>query len=378
MKIVVAPDSFKGSLSAVEVAARIEEGIKRAGNDILVKKIPVADGGEGTVEALVIATEGRMISNKVSGPLMEEIDSYFGILGDDKTAVIEMAAAAGLSLVKENLRNPMETTTYGVGELIRAALDWGCKRMIIGIGGSSTNDGGMGMAQALGAEFYDDSGSLLKYGGKQLSKIHTINVSKLDERLKEVEIIVACDVNNPLYGPEGAAHIYGPQKGATPHMVEALDKGLRTYADKIKELLKVEIAEIPGSGAAGGLGGGLIAFTNANLSPGIDIVTKFCRFEEEIIDADLLITGEGKTDKQTAYGKVPVGLATIASKHNVPVVCLSGGLAAGYEEVYKHGIDATFSNVCDCMTLKEAMDNAGKMLVERSYSIARLVKKLKG
>lgn len=378
MKIVVAPDSFKGNLSALEVAARIEEGIKRADGEIVVKKIPIADGGEGTVEALVIATDGKILHKRVHGPLMEEIDSFFGILGDNETAVIEMAAAAGLSLVAEDKRNPMETTTYGVGELIRAAIELGCKRIIVGIGGSGTNDGGMGMAQALGVRFLDKMGNILGYGGKQLIDIHSIDIAGLEAKLMEIEIIVACDVKNPLYGREGAAYIYGPQKGATAEMVEALDRGLKNYADIINDKLKINIADIPGSGAAGGLGGGLIAFTHASLSPGIDIVTKYCSFEEEIKDADLLITGEGKTDRQTAYGKVPVGLSQIASRYNIPVVCLSGGLADGYEDVYQYGIDATFSNVCDCMTLQEAMDNSGRMLVDRAYSITRLVKKLKG
>lgn len=377
MKIVVAPDSFKGNLTAVQVAGCIEVGIRMADKNIEVKKIPVADGGEGTVEALVTATDGKIIKKQVSGPLMEKVDSFFGILGNTDTAVIEMAAAAGLDQVPENMRNPLNTTTYGVGELIKAAVDYGCKRIILGIGGSATNDGGMGMAQALGAKFLDKDGRELGHAGKYMNDVAKIDVGGLEPKLKEISIVVACDVKNPLHGKEGAAHIYGPQKGATPEIIEVLDQGLRNFADRIKEQLGVDMANIPGSGAAGGLGGGLIAFAGAELLPGIEVVIKYCNFEDNVKDADLLITGEGRTDHQTAYGKVPVGLAMVAAKHDVPVVCLSGGLRDGYMEIYKHGITAAFSNVNDAMPLKEAIEKSGGMMTERAYAITRLLLKLK-
>lgn len=378
MKIVVAPDSFKGNLSAGQVAAYMEAGIKKADAAIEVKKIPVADGGEGTVEALVMATDGEIVGKRVKGPLMEELDSFFGVLGDHSTAVVEMAAAAGLNLVDETARNPMNTTTYGVGELILAAMDHGCKRIILGIGGSATNDGGMGMAQALGARFFDRDSELLGTGGKYLTDVFSIDVTEMDPRLKDIEFIVACDVKNPLYGPYGAACIYGPQKGAAAAQVEHLDQGLRNYAEKVKKYLGIDIADIPGSGAAGGLGGGLVAFLGARLKPGIDVVLKYCEFDKFIQDADLLITGEGKTDGQTAFGKVPVGIAAAAARYDVPVVCLSGGLGEGYEDIYQYGIDAAFSNVNDAMPLKTAMERSGVMLTQSAYAITRLVKRIKG
>lgn len=373
MKIVVAPDSFKGNLTAVEAANYIEKGIKRAGADIEVKKIPVADGGEGTVDALVAAASGSIIRTTVHGPLMEEIEAYFGILGDGSTAVVEMAAAAGLSLVPQELRNPLETTTYGVGELILKALDKGCDKIIIGLGGSSTNDGGMGMAQALGVRFLGEGNRLLGQGGKYLEEVRAIDLDGLDKRLKAVRIVAACDVKNPLYGPEGAAYVYGPQKGADKAMVEVLDRGLVNYSERIKQAIGRDISCIPGSGAAGGLGGGILAFLRAELKPGIEIVIEHSRFEEHVKDADLLITGEGRTDMQTAYGKVPVGLASIASKYGVPVVCLSGGLGEDYEAVYDKGITAALSCASGPMTLEEAMKHSGELLTQSAYTITRLV-----
>lgn len=373
MKIVVAPDSFKGNMTAVQVANHIERGIMLADPDITVYKIPVADGGEGTVEAMVTATNGKIVETSVKGPLMEDIDSFFGILGDGKTAVIEMAAASGLTLVPPEKRNPLETTTFGVGQLILAALDRGCTNIIIGLGGSSTNDGGMGMAQALGAVFYDNSGNVLGMGGKYICQAERLDVSGLDSRLKKVKITAACDVRNPLTGPNGATAVYGPQKGATPEMVRILDAGLEKYSRLLEETYGRKIAGIPGSGAAGGLGAGLLAFTGAVMRSGIKIVLEICNAEEYIKNSDLVITGEGKTDAQTAYGKVPAGIAALASKHGVPVICLSGALGDDYEEIYKCGIDAAFSNVMDAMTLDEAMERSGKFLEKSAHSIIRLL-----
>lgn len=377
MKIVVAPDSFKENMTASEVAGFIEAGIRKANPGISVKKIPVADGGEGTVEALVTATGGKIVENQVSGPLMEKVPSFFGILGDGETAVVEMAAAAGLNLVPPDKRNPLDTTTYGVGELILAAIEHGCRKIILGIGGSATNDGGMGMAQALGVKFRDSAGNLLGQGGRYLGEVAAIDISGLDGRITSVEIDVACDIKNTMCGEKGASYVYGPQKGATPEMVEFLDSGMKNFASVIKSTLGKDIKDIPGSGAAGGLGGGSIAFADAVLKPGIDIVMQACRFEEEIKNSDLLITGEGKTDRQTAFGKVPVGLAAVAEKYNVPVICLSGSLGAGYEEIYKYGIDAAFSNVNDAMPLEEAMLKSGELLTQAAYALTRLVMKIR-
>ena len=377
MKIVVAPDSFKGNLSALEVAEYIEAGIKQADKNIEVVKIPAADGGEGTVEAIVAATDGKIIKQRVHGPFMKEIDSFFGIAGDGKTAVIEMAACSGIMLVKKEELNPLYTTTYGVGELILAAKNLGCEKIVLGIGGSVTNDGGMGMAQALGYKFYDRQNKLLGQGGKYLCEVARIDSSDFIKEIDGIEIITACDVNNPLCGPNGAYYIYGPQKGADSETIEFLDRGLRHFAGVIKRDLDKDIAGIPGSGAAGGLGGGLLAFlSSARLCSGIDMVVNSCNFAEAVRDCDLLITGEGRTDSQTANGKVVAGLAEVAEKYNVPVVCLSGSLTEGYQKIYEHGVDAAFSNMIAPMTLEEAIRCSPQLLTQASFSIARLMLKI--
>lgn len=377
MKIVVAPDSFKGNLTAPEVADYIEAGIRQADKNIEVIKIPVADGGEGTVEAIVAATGGKIIKHRVHGPFMKEIDSFFGISGDGKTAVIEMAACSGIMLVKKEELNPLYTTTYGVGELILAAKNLGCDKINLGIGGSATNDGGMGMAQALGYKFYDSQNKLIGQGGKHLCEVARIDSTGFFSEIDGIEIITACDVNNPLCGPNGASYIYGPQKGAASETIEFLDKGLRHFADVIKRDLGKDIAGIPGSGAAGGLGGGLLAFlNNTRLCSGIDMVINSCNFEQAVRSCDLLITGEGRTDSQTANGKVVVGLAEVADKYNVPVVCLSGSLIEGYDKIYELGVDAAFSNIITPMTLEEAIRSSPQLLTQASYSITRLMMKI--
>ncbi len=373
MKIVIAPDSFKGNLSSVEVANFIAAGIKKADQGIQVVKIPIADGGEGSTEAMVAADGGQIFPAVVTGPLGEPVDAFWGLLSDRETAVIEMAAAAGLHLVEEASRNPMETTTYGVGELILAALNHGAKRVIICIGGSSTNDGGCGMVQALGGKFYGLDGYELGRGGKILADIDRIDVTGLDSRIADVEFIAACDVKNPLFGPNGAAFVYAPQKGADPEMVRQLDQGLENYAKAVKRSLGIDAAQIPGSGAAGGLGAALVAFLGAQLKPGIDVVMDATNFVVKVKTADLLITGEGRTDGQTAFGKVPVGLAQAAAKFGVPVLCLSGGLADGYEAIYDHGVTAALSNVTDAMPLKDAIENSGEMLTQAAFAITRLL-----
>lgn len=373
MKVIIAPDSFKGNLTAVEVADFIEKGVLSVDPGIIARKIPVADGGEGTVDAMVTATGGKKVCVRVKGPLMDEIDSFFGVLGDGKTAVIEMAAASGLSLVPPEKRNPLETTTYGVGQLILAAADMGCTKVIIGLGGSATNDGGVGMAQALGAVFYDENMKPLGVAGKYAGMVKSIDMSMLDRRLKSIEIVAACDVRNPLCGPNGASAVFGPQKGATPEMVKFLDRSLLNYGRILEQTTGKKIITVPGSGAAGGLGAGLLAFAGAEMKSGIEIVLESCNAEKHIKDSDLVITGEGRTDAQTAFGKVPAGIAALASKYNVPVVCLSGGLGDDYEEIYKCGIDAAFSNVMDAMSLEEAKARSGEFLEKTARSIIRLV-----
>ena len=375
MRIVVAPDSFKGSLSSIQAANAIEKGIIGAAQTcrepVEVIKVPIADGGEGTVEAIITANKGEIVKTRVLDPLGREIDSFFGILPDN-SAVIEMAAASGLNLLGDDERNPMKTTTYGTGQLIKEALDYGCKRIIIGIGGSATNDGGVGMAQALGVSFLDEEGNQIAFGGGELSKISKIDVSLLDPRIKDTVITIASDVKNPLCGPNGASAVYGPQKGATPEMVETLDRNLKHLAKTIHEQLNIDILNVPGSGAAGGLGAGLMAFLGAKFCLGIKLVTELARLEEKIQRADLVVTGEGSTDYQTLFGKVPHGIADTAKKYSKPVICISGSLGKGYEQLYNEGIDAFFSIVNRPMSLEEAMNNAEVLLEQTAKNVIKV------
>ncbi|MCD6323194.1 MAG: glycerate kinase [Clostridiales bacterium] len=371
MKIIIAPDSYKGCMSAVKVAEHMEDGVLKALVNPEILKIPVADGGEGTVAAMLTGAGGRYVYTKATGPLRNEIESFFGILADGKTAVIEMAAASGLELVPEPYQNPLNTTTFGTGELILAALDEGCTDIIIGVGGSATTDCGMGMAQALGVVFYDSDRIPLSYGGRFMNDVRYYDDSSLDPRLEKVNIKVACDVDNPLFGKRGAAYVYSAQKGASQRQIKHLDDGLRNIASVIRETSGLDINLIPGSGAAGGLAGGLVAFTGATLSKGIEIVTDACQFSEKVKDADLVITGEGRTDAQTSFGKVPVGIALIAKKSNVPVICISGSLGDGYEAVYEKGINAVFSITPGPITLNESIKNAGKNITDTTYNVIK-------
>ena len=339
MKIVVAPDSFKGSLTAIEVSDAIEKGIREVFPEAEIIKIPMADGGDGTVQCLVNATGGKILEEKVIGPLGNEVWAFYGILGDRKTAIVEMAAASGLTLVPEGKRNPLITTTYGTGQLIKAALNQGCRKMIIGIGGSATNDGGAGMVQALGTKLLDKDGEEIGFGGGELKKIVKIDISCMDKRLSDIKVLVASDVNNPLCGPQGASRIYGPQKGATPEIIEELDESLAYFAELIKRDLHKDIKDIPGAGAAGGLGASLIAFLNAEFRPGIEIMIEAVKLEQAIKDADLVITGEGKIDSQTIYGKAPIGVAKIAKKYNVPVVAVAAIIEEDSRIFQSYGID---------------------------------------
>ncbi len=373
MRIVIAPDSYKGSVSALGVAQAMERGLQRVFPDAEIGLVPIADGGEGTVEALVTATGGQFCQTEVTGPLGERVIAQWGILGDGVTAVIEMAAASGLPLVPPARRDPRLTTTYGTGELIRAALDRGLRRLIIGIGGSATNDGGAGMAEALGARFLDTAGQPLAPGGAALARLATIDPSGLDPRLQETQIQVACDVDNPLCGPRGASAIYGPQKGATPTMVAELDRALRRFGGIAAQTFGRDVSEQPGAGAAGGLGAALLWFANARLQPGIEIVIAATGLRELIRQADWVLTGEGATDYQTAFGKAPVGIAKVAQEYNVPVVCLSGGLGRDYQAVYACGI-AAIASITPCpMPLEECMENGVTLIEDAAERLARLI-----
>jgi glycerate 2-kinase len=376
MKIVIAPDSFKESMTAAEVCAAVEAGFRKVFGDADYLHVPVGDGGEGTVQSVVDATDGRIVEVQATGPLGDKVDAFYGITGDGKTAVIEMAAASGLHLVPRESRNPLVTTTRGTGELILDALDKKVERIVLGLGGSATNDGGAGMASALGVKFLDVNGEELRPGGEALSELLTIDVSEMDPRLKSVKVDVACDVTNPLTGPLGASAVFGPQKGATPEMVGILDKSLKRYAEVIERVLFIPVDELPGAGAAGGLGAGVVAFLDGKLQSGIDLVLDVIGFEEAVRDAALVITGEGRIDSQTVHGKAPVGVAkrTKSVAADVPVIAIAGSVGPDYEAVFEHGIDAVFSVVNGVVTLEEALANGSVNVEKTAENIARLLK----
>lgn len=355
MKIVIAPDSFKESLTALEVSNAIEEGLREVLPNTNYVKVPMADGGEGTVQSLVDATGGTIELITVTGPLGNKVDAKLGLLGDGKTAVIEMAEASGIHLVPTEKRNPMVTTTWGTGELILAALDKGVEKIIIGIGGSATNDGGAGMVQALGGKLLDASENQISLGGAGLEKLVKIDTTEFDERLSNVSFEVACDVDNPLTGPKGASAIYGPQKGATPEQIVQLDNNLSHYARILQRDLGKDIEHIAGAGAAGGLGAGLLAFLSAELRRGGDLVIEATGLDSVIRDADLVITGEGGINHQTIHGKTPTCVAKAAKKHRVPVIAIAGSLTNDYKNVHDYGIDAVFSVVPGVVSLDEAL-----------------------
>ena len=373
MKIVIAPDSFKGSLTALQVAGAIEVGLRRVFPDATIEKVPMADGGEGTVQSLVDATSGQILTTQVLDPLGNRIDAQYGVLGDGVTAVIEMAAASGLTLVPLDERDPRVTTTYGTGELIRAALAHGCRKLIIGIGGSATNDGGAGMAQALGANLLTASGEQIQPGGGSLATLTSINLSELDTRIAEMETVVACDVNNPLTGKQGASYVYGPQKGATSEMIEVLDANLAHFDKIVQRDLSKSVGSVPGAGAAGGLGAGLMAFLNASLKSGIDIVTEAAQLSKRFAGADLVITGEGQINFQTVFGKTPVGVAKVAKTHNIPVIAIAGSIADNSDGVYNAGIDAMIDIVPEPMSLEAAIENATTLIETAAERAGRMV-----
>ncbi|MDU7812691.1 MAG: glycerate kinase [Atlantibacter hermannii] len=374
MKIVIAPDSWKESLSALEVATAIEDGFRQIFPDAEVVKIPMADGGEGTVEAMVAATQGRIVTLSVTGPLGEPVEAFYGLSGDEKQAFIEMAAASGLESVPTARRDPRITTSWGTGELIRHALDAGVRHIIIGLGGSATNDGGAGMVQALGAGLLDAQGEQIAGGGEALSQLERIDTRRLDPRLAECRIEVACDVTNPLTGEEGATAVFGPQKGATPDMVRQLDEALTHYGKIIERDLDKSVLTLKGGGAAGGMGVALYAFCGAELRQGVEIVTEALSLDAAVRHADLVITGEGRIDSQTIHGKVPIGVARVAKRYDIPVIGIAGSLTKDVGVVYDHGLDAIFSVIPRICTLDEALENAADNLRMKARNIAAVMK----
>ncbi len=378
MKIVIAPDSYKESLSAMEVASTIEQGFHQVLPNATYIKLPVADGGEGTVQSMVDATNGHLVELNVTGPLGQQVTAHYGILGhnrlqdSNKTAVIEMAAASGLHHVPINQRNPLMTTSYGTGELIVHALEGGINHIIIGLGGSATNDGGVGMLQALGAKFLDENGADIGFGGASLNHIETIEIGGLHPKLKECTIEVACDVNNPLCGKQGASAIFGPQKGATPEMVEQLDHALNHFADQTLTTGISECREQAGAGAAGGMGYAVLAYLNAQLRPGINIVMETVELASHLIDADLVITGEGRLDSQTLMGKTPMGVATEANKLGIPVIAIAGCVSDDANVLLEHGFKAIFSVTPRAMELEQVLASAKHNLLNTAVNIARL------
>ncbi len=372
MKIIIAPDSFKESLTALEVAEAIETGFKRIFPHAEYVKVPMADGGEGTVQSLVDATQGELIQTEVTAPLGNKVMATWGLSGDKQTAIIEMAAASGLHLVPLNQRNPLLTTSFGTGELIRAALDFGVNKIILGIGGSATNDGGVGMLQALGIRCLDHQGQEIGFGGKKLANIQQIDLSALDPRLQQVEIEVACDVTNPLCGDNGASAIFGPQKGANAEMVKQLDQALAHFAQQVKAQLDLNIRDQAGAGAAGGMGGGVLLLPKVRLKSGVNIVLDTVQLSDKLQDADLVITGEGRMDGQTAQGKTPVGVALAAKTANKPVIAIVGCLREDYEVVYDKGIDAVFPIIRQLDNLENTLKNGRENLISCAQNVARL------
>ena len=358
MKILISIDSLKGSLSSIEAGNAIKKGILKVKEDAQVKILPLADGGEGTVDALVQGMNGKKETIEVTGPIAKKVDATYGLLKNTSTAIIEIAQASGLTLVPTELRNPLYTTTYGVGEIIKEAINKGYRNFIVGIGGSATNDAGIGMLQALGFEFYDKNNKLVGLGGKVLNEIRHIKIENRLKELDECKFKIACDVNNPLFGKNGAAYIYGSQKGATSEIIEELDNGLRNFSKVVKNYLSKDVANVEGAGAAGGLGFAFLAFLDSKLESGIKIILEDIKLEEALKDADFVITGEGRLDNQTAMGKAPIGVAKLAKKYGVKVIGLAGATTEDAVKCNEEGIDAYFSIVNRAMTIEEAMDKA--------------------
>ena len=362
MKIIISPQGFKGGISGLEAAKAIERGVLAAAPDTETVLLPVADGGDGTLHALVDATGGEIFISTVTGPINQQVEAQWGVMGDGRTAVIEMARASGLAMVPQRRRNPKTTTTLGTGQILKEAIERGFNRIIVGLGGSATNDAGAGMATALGAKFMDSEGNALPPGGAALARLDRIDTSGLIDCLSGVEIVGATDVTNPLCGPTGASEIFGPQKGASKAVVAELDSALANFARVVKRDLGVDVLDVPGAGAAGGLGAGLIAFVGGTLQSGIDMVCQVLEFDRHLEGADLVFTGEGRADKSTVFDKAPVGVARHAMAHGVPSILLAGSLGEGHEELYEHGVASILCISDGAMTFQQALGRTGKML----------------
>ena len=375
MKILIAPQSFKGSVSALAAAQAIERGVLKALPDAETVLVPVADGGDGTLEVLVNSTGGEIFRSIVTGPLGHAVEASWGVMGDGQTAVVEMARASGLAMVPPRRRNPRTTTTYGTGEIIGEAINKGFSRIVVGLGGSATNDAGMGMATALGARFLDSQGKPLPKGGAALARLARIDISRINPRLRDLTIIGATDVTNPLCGPSGASAIYGPQKGATPEIVAELDSALANFARVAHRDIGIDFLneDHPGAGAAGGLGAGLMAFANCRLQSGIDLVCEVLKFDENVRDADLVLTGEGRADLSSIYDKAPVGVARKAAPYGVPTVILAGSLGDGYTELYEHGIAAIVCIADRPMSFERSLARTEEMLEGAADRTVRLL-----
>ncbi|MCG6221914.1 glycerate kinase [Vibrio diabolicus] len=372
MKVVIAPDSFKESLTAKQVSEAIKTGLARVWHDAEFVTVPVADGGEGTVQSLIDATQGEQVFTTVTAPLGNDVEAFYGILGDGETAVIEMAEASGLHLVPSDARDPKLTSSIGTGQLIKHALDRGIQRLIIGLGGSATNDGGVGMLTALGVTFLDESGHAITPNGDGLAALASIDISGLDPRLATCEVLVACDVDNPLCGDKGASAIFGPQKGATVSDVTLLDNALRKVGELTEQATGKHVLTRGGAGAAGGMGAALLGYTPARLQPGIEIVLETVKLAQHVADADIVFTGEGRIDHQTAHGKTPMGVAQVAKQFDLPVIALAGCVGDNYQAVYECGIDAVFACVPKAMSLSEAMKEADVNVANLAENVARM------
>lgn len=374
MKVVISIDSFKGSMTSMEAGYAVRDGILKANKEAQIIVKPLADGGEGTTEALTEGLGGKKITINVTGPMKNIVKATYGILSDNKTAIMEMAQAAGITLIP-NEKNPLEATTYGVGKMIKNAIEKGCRKFIIGIGGSATNDGGIGMLQALGVEFLDSSDKKVGEGAKALEKIANISLKNMLPELKQCEFQIACDVNNPLCGTNGATYIYGPQKGVTEELLTIIESGMINYADVTKKVLKKDLSNVAGTGAAGGLGFAFLSFLNAKLIPGIELVLDTINLEESIANADIVVTGEGRMDAQTAMGKAPIGVAKRAKKYNCKVIAFAGSVTQDATKCNEAGIDAFFPIVRGITTLEEAMENktAKQNLTDTAEQVFRLL-----
>ena len=372
MKIVIAPQGFKGGISGLEAARAIARGVLKAAPDAETVLLPVADGGDGTLHALVDATGGEIFTSTVTGPINQQVEAQWGVMGDGRTAVIEMARASGLAMVPPRRRNPKVTTTLGTGQLLKEASERGFKRVIVGLGGSATNDGGAGMATSLGVRFLDSYGNALPPGGAALARLDRIDVTGLLESISGVEIIAATDVTNPLCGPTGASEIFGPQKGASQEVVAELDAALLNFAKVVKRDTGCDVLDVPGAGAAGGLGAGLMAFAGAKIQSGIDMVCQVLDFDSHLAGADLVITGEGRADRSTVFDKAPVGVARHAQAHGVPTLLLAGSLGEGHEELYDHGVASILCISDGTMSFQQALSRTGAMLEGTAERAVRL------